>query len=134
MKYVHLEKNKILGYYSKDIDPNIPKGCLEITDEQWQEALSINANCYENGKFSFKDLRSSKELEESRVQNINSYTQSFITKKYPLEKQSSANLGIYGEEYKTEMISFISNCIALSNEAIVNGTSFEDYKIILERE
>lgn len=70
-------------------------------------------------------------IEKQRVQNINSCTQSIITKKYPLEKQSSANLGIYGDEYKTEMISFISNCITLSNEAIANGTSFEDYKAML---
>ena len=71
------------------------------------------------------------EKEKSRVQNINSYTQSFITKKYPLEKQSSANLGIYGDEYKNEMISFISNCINLSNKAIENNTSLEDYKAML---
>ncbi|MCT7908805.1 hypothetical protein N5915_04465 [Arcobacter lacus] len=68
------------------------------------------------------------EKEKNRTQNINSYTQSYITKKYPLEKQSSANLGIYGEEYKNEMISFISNCITLSNEAIANGISLEDFK------
>lgn len=72
------------------------------------------------------------EKEKSRTQNINSYTQLFITKKYPLEKQSSANLGIYGDEYKTEMISFILNCIALSNDAIANGTSLEDYKATFE--
>ena len=71
------------------------------------------------------------EKEKARVQNINSYTQSFITKKYPLEKQSSANLGIYGDEYKNEMISFISNCITISNEAIEDGTSLEDYKSML---
>lgn len=71
------------------------------------------------------------EKENDRVQNINSYTLSFITTKYPLEKQSSANLGIYGDEYKNEMISFISNCITLSNEAIEDGTSFEDYKAML---
>ncbi|RZV13634.1 hypothetical protein D3M61_07065 [Aliarcobacter butzleri] len=68
------------------------------------------------------------EKEKARVQNINSYTQSFIIKKYPLEKQSSANLGIYGDEFKNEMISFISNCITLSNEAIANGISLEDFK------
>ena len=71
------------------------------------------------------------EKEKARTQNINSYTQSFIIKKYPLERQSSANLGIYGEEYKNEMISFISNCITLSNEAINDGTSFEDYKAMI---
>lgn len=69
--------------------------------------------------------------EKARIENINSYTQSFIKEKYPLEKQSSANLGIYGYEYKNEMISFISNCIAISNEAIENSTSFEDYKAML---
>lgn len=131
MKYVHLENNKILGYYSKDINPEIPKGCLEITEKQWQEALDINANCYENGTFIVKDFRTNDEKEKARVQNINSYTQSHIIKKYPLEKQSSANLGIYGDEYKNEMISFISNCINLSNEAIDNGTSFDDYKAML---
>lgn len=71
-------------------------------------------------------------IEEARAQNINSYTQSIITRKYPLEKQSSANLGIYGDEYKNEMISFISNCITLSNDAIENSTSFEDYKAMLD--
>ena len=131
MKYVHLENNKILGYYDKEINSTIPKGCLEITEKQWQEALSINANAYEDGKFIVKDFRTDDEIEKSRVQSINSYTQTFITKKYPLEKQSSATLGIYGEEYKNEMISFISNCITLSNEAIENGTSFEDYKAML---
>ena len=77
------------------------------------------------------EINNSPITEEQRVQNINSYTQSFITTKYPLEKQSSANLGIYGDEYKNEMISFISNCITLSNEAIENNTSFEDYKAMI---
>lgn len=133
MKYAHLENNtnKILGWYSDDIHSNIPTPNIEVTDKVWQEALNINANCYEDGKFIVKDFRTDTEIEEARAQNINSYTQSFITKKYPIEKQSSANLGIYGDEYKTEMISFISNCITLSNEAIDNGTSFEDYKVML---
>ena len=134
MKYAHLENNtnKILGWYSDDIHSNIPTPNIEVTDEVWQEALNINANCYENGKFIVKDFRTDYEIEQQRVQNINSYTKSFITKKYPLEKQSSANLGIYSDAYKNEMISFISNCINLSNEAIDNGTSLEDYKTMLE--
>ena len=133
MKYAHLEKetNKIQGWYDSEIHPEIPTPNIEVIDEVWQEALGINANCYEDGKFIVKDFRTPEEIEKSRVQNINSYTQSFITKKYPLEKQSSANLGIYGDEYKNEMISFISNCITLSNEAIENNTSFEDFKAML---
>lgn len=134
MKYAHLEKNtnKLLGWYSDDIHNIIPTPNIEVSEKVWQEALNINANCYEEGKFIVKDFRTDKEIEESRVQNINSYTQSYITTKYPLEKQSSANLGIYGDEYKNEMISFISNCITLSNEAIENGASFEDYKAMLD--
>ena len=134
MKYAHLEKNtnKILGWYDSEIHSKIPTPNIEVTEKVWQEALNINANCYEKDKFVFKDFRTDNEKEKNRVQNINSYTQSFITKKYPLEKQSSANLGIYGEEYKNEMINFISNCITLSNEAIENNTSFEDFKAMLE--
>ena len=92
-------------------------GLIEITKEEFNQMV------YE--------INNPPMTEEQRVQNINSYTQSFIIKKYPLEKQSSANLGIYGDEYKNEMISFISNCINLSNEAIENNTSFDDYKAML---
>ena len=133
MKYAHLEENtnKLLGWYDDSIHKTIPTPNIEVKEDVWQEAININANCYEKGKFIVKDFRTAEEIEKTRVQNINSYTQSFITTKYPLEKQSSANLGIYGEEYKNEMISFISNCITLSNEAIANNTSFEDYKAML---
>lgn len=134
MKYVDIEKdtNKILGWYDDSIHSEIPTPNVGVSDKVWQEAININANCYENGKFIVKDFRTDEEIEKSRVQNINSYTQSFITTKYPLEKQSSANLGIYGDECKNEMISFISNCITLSNEAIENNTSLEDYKAMLD--
>lgn len=133
MKYAHIENvtNKLLGWYCKEIHLKIPTPNIEVDEKVWQEAINVNANCYENKKFIIKDFRTNDEIEKSRVQNINSYTQSHVTKKYPLEKQSSANLGIYGDEYKNEMISFISNCIALSNDAIANGTSLEDYKAIL---
>lgn len=110
MRYYKDNQNNIFAYS----DIQTPKdGLTKITE---QEALKIT---------------NPPMTEEQRVQNINSYTQSFITKKYPLEKQSSANLGIYGKEYKNEMISFISSCITLSNEAIENGTSFEEYKALL---
>ena len=133
MKYAHLEENtnKLLGWYDDSIHKTIPTPNIEVKEDVWQEAININANCYEDGKFIVKDFRTNEEIEKARVQNINSYTQSFITTKYPLEKQSSANLGIYGEDYKNEMTSFISNCIALSNEAIANNTSFEDFKAML---
>ena len=64
--------------------------------------------------------------EEQRVQSIKLTAQSLIIQKYPLEKQSSANLGLYGEEYLTEMKAYITNIIRISNEAEANGTALED--------
>ena len=132
MKYLLLdENNKVTAGLIKGIH-EIPNNAVEVNEEIWKQRLNDSSlNCYENGKLIVKDFRTDDEIEKARVQDINSYTQSIITKKYPLEKQSSANLGIYGEDYKNEMTSFISNCIALSNEAIANNTSFEDFKAML---
>ena len=128
MKYANIEQNtnKLLGWYDKRIHLEIPTPNIEVTDEVWQEALNINANCYENGEFICKDFRTDEEKEKQRVQNINSYTQSFIYSKYPQPKQSSANLGVYDESYKNEMVAFIKRVVDLSNEAIANGTKAED--------
>lgn len=64
--------------------------------------------------------------EEYRIQSIKLTAQNLIIQKYPLEKQSSAQLGIYGEEYLQEMKDYISNIIRISNEAEINGTELED--------
>ena len=64
--------------------------------------------------------------EEYRVQSIKLTAQSLILSKYSLEKQSSAQLGIYGEAYLQEMKDYISNIIRISNEAEINGTKVED--------
>ena len=65
MKYAHLEENtnKILGWYSNDIHSNIPTPNIEVNEKVWQEAININANCYENGKFIVKDFRTEEEVE-----------------------------------------------------------------------
>lgn len=73
-----------------------------------------------------------KKEDDARVSSINAYTQSFIYSKYPQPKQSSANLGIYDEAYKNEMVAYIKRIVDLSNEAIENNTSFEDYKAMLD--
>lgn len=41
------------GFY--DVS-NIPTPNIEVSDEEWQKAISINANCFENGKFIVKDF------------------------------------------------------------------------------
>lgn len=70
MKYAHLEKdtNKLLGWYDGSLHLEIPTPNIEVSDEAWQEALSINANCYENGKFIVKDFRTSEEIREEELQ------------------------------------------------------------------
>ena len=58
------EFNKIYKYKS-DLEKygfsevwEIPK----VSDDVWQEALNISANCYEDGKFIVKDFRTNEEL------------------------------------------------------------------------
>ena len=64
--------------------------------------------------------------EEYRVQSIKLTAQSLILNKYSLEKQSSAQLGIYGDAYLQEMKDYIADIIRISNEAELNGTQVED--------
>ena len=66
MKYANIENgtNKLLGWYDKEIHLEIPTPNIEVSDEVWQEALNINANCYENGEFIIKDFRTPEEIEQ----------------------------------------------------------------------
>ena len=64
--------------------------------------------------------------EECRIQNIKLTAQSLILNKYSLEKQSSAQLGIYGDAYLQEMKDYIASIIRISNEAELNGIHVED--------
>ena len=46
MKYAHYDKNtkRLLGYYDDEIHNDIPEPNIEISDEEWREALNKNAN------------------------------------------------------------------------------------------
>ena len=66
--------------------------------------------------------------EEQRIQGIKLTAQSIILERYSLAKQSSAQLGLYGDEYLEEMKTFISNIIEISNKAEKEGTKLEDIK------
>lgn len=127
MKYAHLENNtnKLLGWYlEKD------KGRIEVSDKVWQDALTINANCYENGAFIVKDFRTAEELEQIRTNTINRKASDIILSKYPLEKQSSAQLSIYGDEYLATMKVFIADIIKQSNELEADSSkTAEDFVV-----
>lgn len=70
MKYAHLEKdtNKLLGWYDDNIHSEIPDTNIEVSENVWQEAININANCYIDGKFIVKDFRTNKEVAEQELQ------------------------------------------------------------------
>lgn len=56
------------------------------------------------------------ELEADRVKAIKAKAGTLILSKYSIEKQSSANLGIYGQEYLDTMKAYIADVIKQSNE------------------
>lgn len=79
MKYAHIENNKILGWYSDDIHDIIPTPNIEVTEKVWQEALNINANCYENGKFIVKDFRTDEEIEKQELDKKISEAKAYLS-------------------------------------------------------
>ena len=142
--YAHIDTNgKILGWYNdeihctKTLDKNnnivldkskIPTPNIEVTDEVWQEALKINANCYENGEFIRKGFRTDKQREQQRVQEIESRCNQVIEAVYPIYKQINITnlLTPYTEEDRDTMKVFIDNKRAICHKAIANGTKIED--------
>ena len=81
MKYSHLEENtnKLLGWYDNEIHLEIPTPNIEVTDEVWQEALNINANCYENGKFIVKDFRTDEEIRTAEINTQIAEANAYLT-------------------------------------------------------
>lgn len=69
MKYAHIENNKLLGWYDSDIHSEIPTPSIEVSEEDWQEAIDINANYYDEESESFiaKDLRTEDEVISSNI-------------------------------------------------------------------
>lgn len=126
MKYAHLEKNtnKLLGWYADDIHDIIPTPNIEVSDEVWHEAIDINANCYEDGKFIVKDFRTPTETNGDRVQSIKYEAQKLITSKYPDYKQ--LNIIRQGGEALNIMSTYIDCIRSISNRAEIDGTELLD--------
>ena len=100
---------------------------VELNVETTQELESILEEQVSKRHIPTEEEIEAKRLadEEQRIQSIKLTAQSLILQKYPLEKQSSANLGLYGEEYLAEMKAYISNIIRISNEAEANLTPLD---------
>ena len=70
MKYAHLEvkTNKLLGWYDDKIHQKIPTPNIKVDEKVWQEAITINTNCYEDGKFIIKDFSTIEEIAQQELQ------------------------------------------------------------------
>lgn len=123
-EYVEEEgtKRKIVteGYY--DIS-NIPDPKIEVSEEQWQKAIDINANYFDGSNFSYKDFRKVEEIEKDRVRLIKEKAGEIINSKYPFYKQLNITNGLagYDENDKQLMISFIEGIRKISDYSIKEG-------------
>ena len=62
MKYAHLDGEKLLGWYTKDVHGNnIPTPNVEVTDDVWKKSLEDAANAYVDNKFVYKDFSTNDE-------------------------------------------------------------------------
>lgn len=110
--YCKNKENKPYFEPSKEIIER--DGLVEVTKEEFDKIV------YE--------INNPPITEEQRILSIKNKAQSFILEKYSLEKQLSAQLGIYGEAYLEKMKTFISNIIRISNEAEAKEIALEDIK------
>ena len=93
-----------------------------------EEALNINANCYENGEFIFKDFTTNEQREQQRINQIETKCNQVIEAVYPIYKQLNITnlLTPYTEEDRDVMKAFIDNKRAICHKAIDDGTKAED--------
>lgn len=67
MKKAHIDNNNnLLGWYDTDIHTTIPTPNIDVTEEEWQDAISISANTFENGKFIKKDKRTQEDKDRDK--------------------------------------------------------------------
>ena len=67
MNYIaHIEKetNRLIGFNVYNAPNN---ETVSIDESVWREALKINANCYEDGRFIVKDFRTNEEIIEQEL-------------------------------------------------------------------
>jgi len=73
MKIAHYDRTngKLLGWYDDNIHPSIPTPNIKVSDEDWKQAININANFInENGILSKKDFRTLEQLKVSKLKEL----------------------------------------------------------------
>ena len=99
MKYAHIINTKLQGWYSDDIHSEIPTPNIEVIDEVWQEAIKINANCYENGEFIVKDFRTEEEIEQETQAQFRA-ERDVLLKEADIEINKLVDLGLDPTEWR----------------------------------
>lgn len=116
---------KILGFTKGNTDLNI-----EVSNAIWFEAQSFNKIII-NGKnitFDKVDWRTAEEINDIRIQAIDSKCNQAIEAVYPIYKQINITnlLTPYTEEDREDMKAFIDSKRAICHKAIADGTKAED--------
>ena len=127
MKYIinYTNEGKILGFAKGVTDLNI-----EVSNAIWFEAQSFNKIIINGKNISFEkvDWRTAEEINDIRIQQIESKCNQSIESVYPIYKQINITnlLTPYTEDDRDVMKAFIDSKRAICHKAITDGTKAED--------
>lgn len=99
--YARLEDgtNKLTGWFCDEVHTVIPTPNVEVTEDVWQEAININANCYEDGKFIVKDFRTEEEIEQETQAQFRAERDTLL-KEVDIEINKLVDLGLDSTEWR----------------------------------
>ena len=129
MKYIinYTKEGKILGFLNKEEPTDFN---IEVSSDIWFEAQYFNKIIIDGDNISFDkvDWRTTKEINEVRIQEIESRCNQVIEAVYPIYKQINITnlLTPYTEEDREAMKAFIDSKRAICHKAIADGTKVED--------
>lgn len=104
MIYAHINtQNEILGWYDSEIHPVIPQPNIEVSKEDWEQAIQINANCIENNKFIYKDFSTEIEKVKMRISELKSLLDATDYKVLPDYDKPSDEIKIQRQIWREEI-------------------------------
>lgn len=147
MKYTNydIDTKKILGYYTADIhgtstnifDINtkeevydisaIPTPHIQITDAQWQEALSIGANYVdiENNTLLYIDPRTLDDLKKEKIDSINKSCEETITAGFGADALGEVYYYQSSRDDQINLQSYVTTDIDLPLKCSADNETFE---------